>query len=1076
MVMKKKILGIFVCLLLLFTFFVVTPETVFADKDGDYFYIVSDGVATITGYIGAGGAITIPSTLGGYPTVHIGNQAFNNDSGHLITSVIIPNSVTTIGNYAFAYCTSLTSVTLPNSITTTGDYTFYYCISLNSVSIGTGVTIIGEQAFYNCINLNSITIHNGVTTIMGSAFAYCSSLTSVTIPDSVTTIKEGVFYHCTSLTSMTITNSVTTIGDAAFGFLTSLTAINVDATNVNYASIDGVLYNKDITTLIQCPSGKAGTFTILSSVTTIGGFAFVGCTYLTSVTIPLSVTTIGKHAFQDCPSLTSIIIPDSVTSVGVAAFEYDVALTSVSIGNSVISFGQWAFYCCTSLTSITIPSSVTTIGGCMFWSCYSLTSITFLGLVAPTTVGGDWLHGTPVEIRGHAYSNSNFPPPGEYWNNLMMGAYINQPDIVYVDDDFDSSTPGWGYDHFSSIQAGIDAVDVSGTVFVYSGTYYENVIIGRTINLIGEDRNNTIIDGGGSGDVVYVYADWVNISGFTIKNCGDIVNAGIEIHSDYNTITANRIVSNINYYGIEIYDHSNSNIISDNIITGNNAGISIWWYSCNNIVADNYISSNINTGVYVYYSSNNNLIINNIIMNNNVGIDVRYSCNESTISGNNISGNSRGVYLLFSSFYNNISDNVISLNDFGGISILQSADDNLIYHNNIFNNVPNANDECVNMWDNGYPSGGNYWSDYTGVDNNHDGIGDTPYNIAGGSNQDLYPFMNPNGWLNNPPFTPHDPMPIDYATNISLNTLLQWMGGDPDVDDNVTYDVYLGSTLPLPKVSANQSRPWYKSQTPSYNTTYYWKIVAWDNHGLSTAGPIWRFTTTSKAGNHPPNVPSNPSPPNQATSVDIDAALSWTGGDPDAGDFVFYDVYFGSMPPLEKIASNITAKSYNPGPLAYSLTYFWKVVAWDIHGLSTVGPVWYFTTMNATNNPPNKPSKPSGPINGKKGQNYSYTTATTDPDGDQVYYLWDWGDGNNSGWLGPYNSGATINTIHKWTVKGSYSIKVKAKDIHGKESSWSDPLPITMPYTYKPPLIQFLDWLFQRFPHAFPILRHLLGY
>ncbi|MCX6664208.1 MAG: PKD domain-containing protein [Euryarchaeota archaeon] len=125
---------------------------------------------------------------------------------------------------------------------------------------------------------------------------------------------------------------------------------------------------------------------------------------------------------------------------------------------------------------------------------------------------------------------------------------------------------------------------------------------------------------------------------------------------------------------------------------------------------------------------------------------------------------------------------------------------------------------------------------------------------------------------------------------------------------------------------------------------------------------------------------------------------------------------------------------------------------------------------------PNKPSTPQGTPNGRINVEYTYTSSTTDPDGDQVYYLWDWGNGNNSGWLGPYNSGIPINTIHKWTVKGSYSIKVKAKDIHGNESVWSDSSPIKMPYSFNKPIPLFLELLFQRFPNAFPLLRHLLGY
>jgi hypothetical protein len=127
------------------------------------------------------------------------------------------------------------------------------------------------------------------------------------------------------------------------------------------------------------------------------------------------------------------------------------------------------------------------------------------------------------------------------------------------------------------------------------------------------------------------------------------------------------------------------------------------------------------------------------------------------------------------------------------------------------------------------------------------------------------------------------------------------------------------------------------------------------------------------------------------------------------------------------------------------------------------------------NHAPVTPNVPSGEASGTVGTQYSYTTSTTDPDGDKVSYMWDWGDGNFSAWLGPSDSGATTTATYTWAAKGDYSIKVKARDTFGTESSWSDPLPITMPYTYNP-ILQFLELLLQRFPHAFPILRHLLGY
>jgi len=128
------------------------------------------------------------------------------------------------------------------------------------------------------------------------------------------------------------------------------------------------------------------------------------------------------------------------------------------------------------------------------------------------------------------------------------------------------------------------------------------------------------------------------------------------------------------------------------------------------------------------------------------------------------------------------------------------------------------------------------------------------------------------------------------------------------------------------------------------------------------------------------------------------------------------------------------------------------------------------------NSPPNKPVKPSGQATGKKNVEYTYTTSTTDPDGDQIYYNWSWGDGTYSGWIGPNASGTTASAKHKWSVKGPYQIKVKAKDTNGAESPWSDPLPIRIPISYNIPMLWFFERVLERFPNAFPILRHLLGY
>jgi hypothetical protein len=189
--------------------------------------------------------------------------------------------------------------------------------------------------------------------------------------------------------------------------------------------------------------------------------------------------------------------------------------------------------------------------------------------------------------------------------------------------------------------------------------------------------------------------------------------------------------------------------------------------------------------------------------------------------------------------------------------------------------------------------------------------------------------------------------------------------------------------------------------------------------------------------NNPPYEPINPYPSNESTAVDVNVDLSWMGGDPDL-DPVTYDIYFGSTttPPL--IIANQSSTTYDPGLLDINSTYYWKIISWDTYNASTSSSLWHFTTR--TNSAPEIPIQPIGPTNGTTGFTYEFTTRSTDPNNDHLLYLWDWGDGNFSDWIGPYPSGLNITTNYSWNQGGNYSIKVKTKDTYGTESDWSPTL------------------------------------
>lgn len=340
---KTKLLSIlFFSLLISGTLLSVAGDVTSSSPDDDYSYVIDAGHATITGYSGPGGAIVIPSELGGY-------------------------EVQAIGNRSFEECNTITSVAVLGNISVIGEY----------------------------------------------AFSACSELATIAISGNVTSIGIGAFLHCYSLA-----------------------AIDVDGSNTNYSSIEGLLYDKNATTLIQCPGGKSGVISLPDSVSFIGTRAFNTCPFVTSISLPMNISGVGEYSFLQCNSLTSIDVDGSnmnYSSIGGLLYNKNATTLlqcpggkagAISLPDSITSIGNWACSYCPLLTSVVVPKNVTSIGFAAFYSSSSLTSITFLGAVAPSYVGDQWLLGTSSGIVGHAYAASDFPAVGGNFFGLTMGAVI----------------------------------------------------------------------------------------------------------------------------------------------------------------------------------------------------------------------------------------------------------------------------------------------------------------------------------------------------------------------------------------------------------------------------------------------------------------------------------------------------------------------------------------------------------------------------------------------------------------------------------------------------------------------------
>ena len=501
--------------------------------------------------------ITIPENV-----TSIGYNAFENCIS--LASITISDSVTEIGSSAFEGCTSLTSITIPDSVTEIGSSAFNDCASLTSITIPNSVTEIGSSAFEGCTSLMAINVTTGnqnyvsvndvlynkdkttiicypaskndksyrildnVTDICGRAFSNCKNLTSISIPNSVVKINSDAFEDCTSLETVSIPNSVTEIY-SAFSGCTSLTAINVATENQNYVSVNGVLYNKDKTTIICYPAGKKDkNYRIPDGVTEIGRIAFSGCASLTGITIPAGVTKISSSAFSGCTSLKSITIPNSVTSIDMWAFSGCASLASITIPNSVTQIDYMTFRGCASLTGITIQGSITSIGSSAFEGCTSLISITIPNSV---TSIGDSAFRDCTSLTSITIPSSVTSIGGNTFYNCTSLISIIIPDSV-------KSIGGWAFGGCTSLRS----ITIPDSVASISNCAFYGCTSLIAINVKTENSNYVSLNGvlynkhkttiicypAGKKDKIYKIIDGVTcIDSYTFDGCASLTSVTI---------------------------------------------------------------------------------------------------------------------------------------------------------------------------------------------------------------------------------------------------------------------------------------------------------------------------------------------------------------------------------------------------------------------------------------------------------------------------------------------------------------------------------------------------------------------
>ena len=733
--------------------------------------------------------------------------------------------------------------------------------------------------------------------------------------------------------------------------------------------------------------------------------------------------------------------------------------------------------------------------------------------------------------------------------------HLTNNEGFYVSEDYDGNTlyvGGNGPDNYSKIQDAIDDANPGDTVFVYSGTYNEQVTIEEdSINLIGEDRETTIVDGEGlrSNWPVINICDtkYVNVSGFTVQNYQGISFGGLGIlGGEYNRVVGNKCINNKGHGGIYV-GGSNYCVVADNICNLNDAsgirmrcsvpggmhyntitnnvcksnkyGIFLT-YADNNIISDNNCSDNGQAGQGGYVdillkNSNNNQLLNNILEGKySFGITLSLSTNNSV--KNNVC-ESGGIYIHYSDEHKLIENEAKKGIKINGEDL--SNWNSHIIQDNTANNEPiyyykDMDGDGITIPNNAaqviLANCVNFEMQNLNISNVCDGIqvgfssdNEIRSNILSSiALEGITIYSSHNNLLTN-----------NHLSNIGYNSIFVSLSNGNNISENDVVDngcgIYLGGESNNNQVYKNiftengyGIRLFYKCKNNlfsfnSLNNNYYGiysfdnfnNIFSWNNIIDNHYGIFLYAELNNQIYNN--NIVDN----SYGIQIDehcINNVFSWNN-----------------------ISSNsvvgICTVEKSKGNQIYDNNFRWNNInAYDecentwYNSVSERGNYWddclwtdededgiaddpydvppgdnqdlypLIKPWGIDDNHPAKPDAPSGPSSGNTGAEYTYTSNATDPDGDEIYYLFDWGDGTNSGWIGPYNSGQEGSATQIWSEKGNYEIRVKARDGYGIQSEWSDSLPVTMPRN-RISINTFFIRLLERFPNAFPLLRHILG-